>query len=231
MSVELKKQLPYLLRRLWYHIGVHRRMQFLALGVLMILAAIAEIISIGAIVPFLGVLAAPDAALMYSPIKLISEMFGGLSENLVAFFTCEFIGAAVVAGLLRLLLLWVTTRLAFSAGSDLSAELYRRTLYQPYMVHISRNSSSVLSGIGKVSLAINVLSQCLILTSSLILLLSITTALVLLDPIIASAPSIGNEGSIPSGRWLSKYAKTAIIITPKASKIYRGLPATKILLP
>lgn len=118
-------------------------------------------------------------------------MLGGAQNSLIVFFTAAFIIAAAAAGLLRLLLLWATTRVAFSAGSDLSIELYRRTLYQPYMAHISRNSSSVLSGIGKVSGAINVLSQCLTLASSSFLLVSITTALLLLDPLVAIVSILG----------------------------------------
>lgn len=187
----MSKRLPFLLRRLWHHIGVRRRMQFLALGGLMVLAALAEVISIGAVVPFLGIIAAPDAFLEYPLTQTIDVMLGGSRSSLVIFFTAVFIVAAATAGFLRLLLLRATTRVAFSAGSDLSIELYRRTLYQPYMVHINRNSSSVLSGIGKVNGAINILSQCLMLASSSILLLSITTALLLLDPLVAIVSIVG----------------------------------------
>ena len=48
-----------LLRRLWFHISPRRRGQFTLLLVLMIFASFAEILSIGAILPFLGVLTAP----------------------------------------------------------------------------------------------------------------------------------------------------------------------------
>jgi ATP-binding cassette subfamily B protein len=49
-----------LLVRLWQHINPHRRSQFGLLLLLMMLASFAEIISIGAILPFLGVLTAPE---------------------------------------------------------------------------------------------------------------------------------------------------------------------------
>ena len=145
MSIKSTRNLSYLLGRLWHHIGLRRRKQFLALGGLMILAAIAEVVSLGAVVPFLGVLAAPDAAFKYPLVQGVADMLGASRNSLIIFFTAMFIVAAVAAGSLRLLLLWATTRVAFNAGSDLSIELYRRTLYQPYQVHISRNSSAVLS--------------------------------------------------------------------------------------
>lgn len=191
MSIKSTRNLSYLLSRLWHHIGLRRRKQFLALGGLMVLAAIAEVVSLGAVVPFLGVLAAPDAAFKYPLVQGVADMLGASRNSLIIFFTAMFIVAAVAAGSLRLLLLWATTRVAFNAGSDLSIELYRRTLYQPYQVHISRNSSAVLSGVGKVGGAINILSQCLMLASSSILLLSITAALLVIDPLVAIVSIVG----------------------------------------
>ena len=48
-------------------------------------------------------------------------------------------------------------------GSDLSCEVYRKTLYQPYVVHVQRNSASVITGttthIGTAVLALNALLQ------------------------------------------------------------------------
>jgi ATP-binding cassette, subfamily B, bacterial PglK len=49
-----------LLRRLWQHISPRRRVQFSLLFLVMILTSFAEVISIGAVLPFLGVLTAPE---------------------------------------------------------------------------------------------------------------------------------------------------------------------------
>lgn len=191
MTLGSNNKLLYLLSRLWFHIGSERRKQFFALAVLMIFAAIAEVVSLGAVVPFLGILAAPDVALKHSYVQQVGHMLGDSRESLVLFFTTTFIVAALIAGGVRLLLLWYTTHVAFKAGSDLSIELYRRTLYQPYSVHIGRNSSAVLSGVGKVGGAMNILSQCLLLASSLILLVAITAALLVMDPLVAFVSIVG----------------------------------------
>ena len=42
--------------------------------------------------------------------------------------------------------LWLNGRLAAAIGSDLSCEAYKRTLFQPFEVHIQRNSSEVITG-------------------------------------------------------------------------------------
>ena len=52
--------LQQLLRRLWAHIKPERRVQFSLLFIVMIITAFAEVISIGAVLPFLGALTAPD---------------------------------------------------------------------------------------------------------------------------------------------------------------------------
>jgi ATP-binding cassette, subfamily B, bacterial PglK len=182
----------HLLGRLWGHLSPRRRRQFMAVTVLMLLSAVAEVVSLGAVLPFLGIITAPEMA-MQSPVVAGIMGWMGLSEanQLVLPLTLAFVVAAIVAGLLRIALLWATTRVAYAAGSDLSVELYRRTLYQNYAVHVSRNSSAILSGVGKVSGAMNILSQCLMLLSAAVLLISITLALIAMDPVIASASILG----------------------------------------
>ena len=48
------------LSNLWNHISPHRRKQFGMLFVLMVLASFAEVLSIGAVLPFLAVLTNPE---------------------------------------------------------------------------------------------------------------------------------------------------------------------------
>lgn len=158
----------------------------------MMASSLAEVVSLGAVVPFLGLLTAPDLAFAHPLIISLAASWGvTTSDQLILPATIVFAVAALAAGALRLLLLWVSTRLAFSAGSDLSIELYRRTLYQPYKVHAARNTSAVLSGVGKVGGAMNVLSQCLLLISSAILLISIVAALIVVEPFISSVAIVG----------------------------------------
>ena len=47
--------------------------------------------------------------------------------------------------LVRLFNLWINGRLSAYIGSDLSLEAYRRTLYQPYEIHLDRNTSYVIT--------------------------------------------------------------------------------------
>ena len=184
MSSQSIKQL---LKRLWLHISPHRRGQFGLLLVLMLLASFAEIISIGAVLPFLSVLTGPERVFEHSAAQPFINALGLTAPaQLLLPLTFAFGAAALIAGSMRLLFLWASNRLSFATGADLSDAIYRRTLYQPYAVHIGRNSSSIVSGItNKVAISVSVLSQVLTLLSAVILLFSIAFALIVISPIVA----------------------------------------------
>ncbi|MEI6070381.1 MAG: ABC transporter ATP-binding protein [Verrucomicrobiae bacterium] len=184
--------LHILLWRLWGHLSRRRRCQFWLVLLLMLSSAICETASLGAVVPFLGVLVAPDKLFNYPIATRTADIFGISSpSDFVLFFSAAFAVAALVAGSVRMLLLWSSTRLTYACASDIGFDVYRRTLYQPLQVHMARNSSEVTSGIDyKVGYAINVLFKTLSLLSSLMLLFAIMSALLAIDAAVASIAAV-----------------------------------------
>jgi ATP-binding cassette, subfamily B, bacterial PglK len=160
----------------------------LLLLVLMVIASFAEIISIGAVLPFLGVLTSPDRIFALTAAQPIIQFFNLTSpEKLLLPITIMFASAALIAGTARLVLFWASTRLSFATGADLSISIYRRTLFQPYSVHCARNSSEVINGISTKanSVIYGVVFPFLMLISSSILLIAILVILLMVEPIIA----------------------------------------------
>ena len=197
-SVQATQPIPKLLRRLWRHISSRRRGQLGLLLVLMLLASFAEILSIGAVLPFLGVLTAPERVFEHTAAQPIIQTMGLTApQQLVLPLAVAFGVAALIAGTLRLILLWASTRLSFATGADLSISIYRRTLYQPYSVHCARNSSELITGIStKANTVIYAtIVPALTLVSSSVMLIAILVALLKVDPIIAFA-SFGGFGLI-----------------------------------
>jgi ATP-binding cassette, subfamily B, bacterial PglK len=183
-----------LLIRLWHHLSYRRRRQFGLLMGLMLISALAEVVSLGSVLPFLGILVAPDRVFNHPHVADIVLVLGITSaDQLVLPLTFAFGVAALIAGAIRILLLWVSNWLAFASGADLGIDVYRRTLYQPYQVHIARNSSEVISGItNKVNGVIfGVLLPLLTLFSSIVLLVAITFALIVIDPMVAAIAAVG----------------------------------------
>ena len=177
-----------LLSSLWRHINRRRRKQFGFLLFLVILASFAEVVSIGAVIPFLGILTAPDKVFEHAAAQPLIDIFGFTEPTqLLMPLAISFGVAAIVAGLMRLLVLWIITRISYATGADFSISIYRRTLYQPYDVHANRNSSEVISGIlskanGVIS---SVIMPTLTIISSFIMLSLIMVALFTIDPLIA----------------------------------------------
>ena len=153
----------------------------------MIAASFAEILSLGAVLPFLAVLTDPNRIFHLPAAQPFIKILGITApDQLLKPLTITFGLAALISGATRLLLMWANTRLSYAAGADLSISIYRRTLYQPYAVHAARNSSEVINGIStKTGSVINIIQQVLALISTTIMLISIMLALLTLDPVIA----------------------------------------------
>jgi ABC-type bacteriocin/lantibiotic exporter with double-glycine peptidase domain len=188
--------LSQLYRRLWRQVPIRRRLQLAALLVLMLAAAGAEIFSIGAVLPFLGVIAAPDQVLAQPVVQAVTRAVGlSTREDLLLFFTLTFVAAALLSAGLRLLAMWTQVRMANAIGADFSIKAYERTLYQPYSVHLSRNGSAVHAGIGKANNLASVMIQpSLHILSSGLILMGLLGAILSIDPLIALCAVLGFGG-------------------------------------
>ena len=195
------------LRRLWFHLGRRRQRQYWLLMGLIPVSAFAEIVTLGAVLPFLSVLTAPDKALTYPIVGDAARVLGFTSsDQLVLPLTVAFAVAALMSGAIRSLLLWANTRLAVASGSDLSVEAYRRTLYQPYSIQVSRNSSEMISGINdKVNMVVfGVLLPLLTLVGSITVAMSITLAIVVINPLVALVTTAGFGASYGLISWRTR---------------------------
>jgi ATP-binding cassette, subfamily B, bacterial PglK len=174
--------------RLWLQIENRRKSQLFILLCLMFVGAIAEFVSIGAIIPFIGALTSPEK---FYNIPIFNKTFKLIKINsdkqIIIPLTIFFCLTVVVSAIIRLTLVWVQSRLSYAIGRELSLSMYRKTLYQPYNIHISRNSSIVISGIAsKVNTLINAtLVPILTIISSSIIMLLILGGLIFYDPIVS----------------------------------------------
>lgn len=182
----MNHSLTTLFKDLWSHISKSRKVQFLLLLILTVFASIAEVISLGAILPFIGILTQPEQVFESPWLSEFISFFGIQSgQELVLPLTVAFGLSAIIAGSLRLLLLWLSIKLSNATGADLSIEVYERTLYQPFSVHLERSSSEIISGITqKVTAATGVLLAVTAVITSSLLFTSIMTTMLIVDPAV-----------------------------------------------
>ena len=167
-----------MIKQFWKHLHKRRRKQFFLLLILMVVASIMEVVSIGAIVPFLSVLTAPEQIYQHhlaQPLIKILEITE--PSQLLLPLTIIFVVATLISATVRLLLLYTLTRLSYATGADLNIDIYRRTLYQDYSIHISRNSSEIINSIiTKTNIVIvHILVPSLNLISSVVIMVGITS--------------------------------------------------------
>ena len=184
----------YLLKRLWKNINLKRKKQ-LSLVLLFIMAAsVTEVISIGAVIPFLGVLANPEAFFQHELAQSFIN-YSNIAEpsQLLPLFATAFMIAALMAGLMRIALLWGQTRLAHAIGADLSYQIYKNTLYQPYSVHLEQNSSEVISAIATKSdqVVMQTILPIMYIVSSIFMLIMILLTLIVIHPVMAIVAMTG----------------------------------------
>lgn len=175
------------IRSVWVKLPTRRRAQIIVLGMLMVLGSFAELMSIGALFPFLGVLVAPEKLFAH---KFTQPVIAFLDlqqpKDLLLLFTFLFIVAAIFAACVRLLLFWCQTRLSMAIEVDFSALAFELTLHQKYSKHVSQNSSEILAGIQKASgLVSSVVQPTLTLIGSTFLMLGILAAMVMVNPLVA----------------------------------------------
>lgn len=184
------------LSEIWKHLSVRRKKQTFLLAFLMLLGGLAEAFSLGLVVPFLAAMAAPEKFLSHkftqSLLLFINKTGCQVAIDLIKpdsepqgilFFSAScFIGAALFTGVVRLALVWMSARLTGAIGTDLAVEAYKRTLYQPYSVHVAGNSSTLISRLtSKISILTGTLGSWLTLATSCVITLFLLGVLLVVN--------------------------------------------------
>jgi len=213
---------------LWRIVPKKRHKQFFLMIFLMLISSFSEIISIGTILPFLGVLTAPQEIFNLPLMQPLIEFFNISSPMELIFpLTLIFILAVVFAGAVRLTLLYATTRFTHALGADISIEAYRRVLYQKYSFHLAKNSSDTMSIIlEKTRVTVNgVITPLLNILSSLIIITAVLSFLVFVDPEVAIISSIviGILFLIVISYTKKKLSENSDIINSETTMVYKAL--------
>jgi ATP-binding cassette subfamily B protein len=175
------------MRFLWGSMSHQRRWHFkFAMGV-MLLGTVAELMTIGAVLPFLAIVSRSDQASRVPGISTLADLIGGAGQaNLVLIAALLLIASAVLASLIRLLLTWVSLRFVLVLSHEIGSTTFARMLRQPYAYHVSRNSSELLAGIEKVqSVVWGVLMPGMQGVTAAVMALAIVILLFSIDPFTA----------------------------------------------
>ena len=183
-----------MLTRLWNHLSKRRQKQFALMQVFAIIVSFFEMASLGAVIPFLTVLAEPETVFQNEYIQpFISFLQITQPSELALPITLVFILLTILSALIRFIFLWALTRLSQQAGADLSINIYRHTLFQDYAIHVARNSSEVINGIITKTTTVTkgVIAPVLNLISTTVTIIGIILVLVAINIFVTLTAFIG----------------------------------------
>lgn len=193
MSIQNYDGVVSALRELFRHLPRSRQRAIVPLLILMLVGAVAEVVTIGALLPFLAVIADPEGSPVLHFIAPVLDLFNAREPSRAIYLlTGLFALAAVIAGGIRLLLLWTSQRFVYGISYDLTVGLYSGALYEPYTYHIQRNSSEIIAAINKVQIVTNsVLVPLMQGGIALIIASFIGVGLIAVDPPVALVAGVG----------------------------------------
>ena len=177
------------LRSLYRSLPARRRREGWTTVALMTVGALAEIVSIGAVLPFLIILTDPGRL---NGLPVIGEWVNGLpAASLPAIGATVFIGLFLLSGALRLLLAWKSQAFAFGASYDISVAAFRKIIRQPYRFYIAGNSSDLLSRFDKIhAITYTVLVAGVQAAIASVIAALLIVFLILIDPVVAIISAI-----------------------------------------
>jgi ATP-binding cassette, subfamily B, bacterial PglK len=131
------------LQPLWTALSPRRRRQMIGLQLLSLLAAAGEVANLGALFPFLRLLANPQQGIeMLGP--LAAPLRAMPSQSLLLSLGLAFMAVAVGSTALRVFTIQCQLRLGALMSADLSDQVFSQVMQRPYAWHIQQNSSVVL---------------------------------------------------------------------------------------
>ena len=180
------------LASLYALMSARRRRQLYLTVSLMVLGAAAELITIGAALPFLALISDPARAEDIPVVRTIFDLLGWQSgEASILEATFLLVGAALIGAAIRLLLNWTVQAFVFRIGHDLGVAVFSRALRQPYLYHVERNSSEVIAGVEKAQAVLfQVLLPLMQGVVAAFMAIFILGLLIAIDPLMASIAAV-----------------------------------------
>ena len=168
--------------KIYKYISLKRKRQLLLFLVTSLISGLAESLSIASVIPFLTIISNPDKIFNVEFIRTNSEIFGiTKGSELIGPFIVIFCFTVLLSGLIRIINLKLSNRISALIGSDLNYECLKRTINQPFQIHIERNTSEIIGTlIEHINVSIISLNSLLQLLTSLIIsiLLILTICLI-----------------------------------------------------
>lgn len=167
----------------WKYIKEYRKKQLIGLVICLFICGMGEILPILSIGPLLSGIIESSNEQSVSILRIFENLNPFQNEtNSLIFSTFIFLVIAFLSNGLRILTTSLNAKVSAGIGTEISSELYERTLYQNYNTHVTRDSSLVVSALTtKFTMTVNTIFMLLQLISNILISFFIVLALLLIN--------------------------------------------------
>ena len=173
--------------RLWPFIKKDKKYGIYIYAFLTIVSAFADLVSIGAIVPFIIVFTDPIQLNDIEFFLMVKNYFeiNTIEEIQTFLFSC-FSLAVIFAGLIKVSLSWYQSRLAYGVAADIGNMVFSSALSKPYDYHLTKNSNEIISTIANKAniVADNIIHPLLSFLLAFVTVIAIGSLLFYINPFV-----------------------------------------------
>ncbi len=173
-------------RRIWDFLTVTERRGAVVLVVLIFIGIVVETVGVGLVIPAIVLLTQRDFANHYPALRPALQVLGNPGQqSLVIGGMLVLVGVYLIKAMFLAILARQQQRFVFGVQAQLSQRLFMVYLRQPYTFHLQRNSAQLIQNVtSEVSMfAFSGLQECMMLLTECLVLLSLGTLLLLVEPL------------------------------------------------
>ena len=169
-------------------ISLKNKVRLIFLLKLQFFSGFAEMISIGALLPFIAAITNSEELLQREEIKPALRYFDvSQGHELVVLMSALFLIIFIAANCLKLFTFWAQAKISVTIGNELASVFFRKVMYQDFSYHLNINSSLLISRIVvDLSTVLQFISHAMMISTQSLTVGAVVTAIVIFDPLISS---------------------------------------------
>lgn len=171
------------IKRLFNTLSKKRKLQIILIIILIIITAFFEMATLGSVLPFLNSLINNDHNQLLDILLKLNIIIPDLiNQNIQFFIVLIFCFFILITNSLRILLVFIISRISHRIGSEISSELFKKIFYKNYIDIINRNSSEIIANFSnRIESLIAVIYGILTFISSIIIAIFLVVTLLILN--------------------------------------------------
>lgn len=190
--------------------------------VLMFVGMLLETMSIGLVVPLVGLMMQDNIAIKYPAVVPVLAYFNNPSQTQIIVAAMSFLIFVylIKSGFLAFSI-WKQTSFAYKLQQRISEQLFKSYLNQPYTFHLYKNSADLIrNATTEVTLFTFVINALLLLITEIMVLIGIASILIYIEPVGAI---VVVSALIVAGLFFNRFTRNRILRWGKARQYHDGL--------